>query len=88
MTSIIAQKRRSDGAGSECRLAFDMPSAGYALRLVNGGLKMQPGAFSFILQAYYVREWADNFAVRGAAPLKSGFGAEGARVKSPLSNVS
>jgi hypothetical protein len=49
---------------------------------------MQPGAFSFILQAYYVREWADNFAVRGAAPLKSGFGAEGARVKSPLSNVS
>ena len=36
LTSIIAQKRRSDGAGSECRLAFDMPSAGYALRLVNG----------------------------------------------------
>jgi hypothetical protein len=49
---------------------------------------MQPGAFSFILQAYYGREWADNFAVHGAAPLKSGFGAEGARVKSPLSNVS
>jgi hypothetical protein len=28
---------------------------------------------------YYVREWADNFAVHAAAPVKSGFGAEGAR---------
>jgi hypothetical protein len=48
---------------------------------------MQPGVFSFILQAYCVREWADNLAVHGAAPVKSGFDAEGARVNSPLSNV-
>ena len=39
-----------------------------------------PGVFSFILRAYYVREWADNFAVHGAAPVKSGYGAEGARL--------
>jgi catechol 2,3-dioxygenase-like lactoylglutathione lyase family enzyme len=26
-------------------------------------VEMQLGAFSFILQAYYVREWADNFVV-------------------------
>jgi hypothetical protein len=26
-------------------------------------IEMQLGVFSFILQAYYVREWADNFAV-------------------------
>ena len=49
---------------------------------------MQRGVFSLILQAYYVREWADNFAGHGAAPLKSGFVAEGARVNSPLSNAS
>jgi hypothetical protein len=36
LTSIIAPKRRSDGAGIGCRLAFDMPSAEYALRLVDG----------------------------------------------------
>jgi hypothetical protein len=49
---------------------------------------MLPCVFSFILQANYVREWADIFAVHGAAPLKSGFGAEGAMVNSPSSNVS
>jgi len=26
-------------------------------------VEMKLGVFSFILQAYYVREWADNFAV-------------------------
>lgn len=26
-------------------------------------VEMQLGVFSFILQAYYVREWADNFVV-------------------------
>jgi hypothetical protein len=26
-------------------------------------VEMQLGGFSFILQAYYVREWADNFVV-------------------------
>ena len=26
-------------------------------------VEMQPGVFSFILQGYYVREWADNFVV-------------------------
>src|SRR5919197_1443720 len=26
-------------------------------------VEMQMGGFSFILQAYYVREWADNFVV-------------------------
>jgi hypothetical protein len=26
-------------------------------------VEMQIGVFSFILQAYYVREWADNFVV-------------------------
>ena len=26
-------------------------------------VEMQPGAFSFILQAYYVQQWADNFVM-------------------------
>jgi len=34
LTSIIAQKAFWRRKG--CRLGFDMPSAGYALRLVNG----------------------------------------------------
>jgi hypothetical protein len=37
---------------------------GFAPRpLTDRLVEMQLGAFSFILQAYYVREWAENFAV-------------------------
>jgi catechol 2,3-dioxygenase-like lactoylglutathione lyase family enzyme len=31
--------------------------------LTDGMVEMQLGVFSFILQAYYVRDWADNFVV-------------------------
>jgi catechol 2,3-dioxygenase-like lactoylglutathione lyase family enzyme len=31
--------------------------------LTDGLVEMQLGVFSFILQDYYVREWADNFVV-------------------------
>lgn len=37
---------------------------GFQLRpLTDRLVEMQLGVFSFILQAYYVREWADNFVV-------------------------
>jgi hypothetical protein len=32
-------------------------------RLTDRLVEMQLGVFSFILQAHYVREWADNFAI-------------------------
>jgi hypothetical protein len=31
--------------------------------LTDGLVEMQLGAFSFILQAYYVQQWADNFVM-------------------------